>query len=215
MNILIQIISSLILFFIAGFTSQLESKQKVKDFVAPPPLIEHYSFGMRPQVADFIWVRTIQDFDYCEKYLVKRTCVGNSWLYHMLEAIVNLDPNYNVAYSAGGLALTILISDYEGASKIFDRGVEVFPNDWQLLFRAGYHALYEENNFVKAADLYRRAGENGGPEYCIPLSKRLGTKEGQIEVGERLVAQLIQREEEEGIINRLKEKIEGIRNQPR
>lgn len=191
-----------------------DARNQVKDFIAPPPLIEHYSIGMRPQLADLFWIRSLQDFSYCEEQIFRRVCRGNSWLFQMLNTTVTLDPEYKIVYSTGGLALTIIISDYAGASIIFDKGVEKFPEDWPLLYKAGYHALYEERNFVKAEDLYRRAAENGGPDWIYKLADRLNSKQGRIALGERMLQDLIKREEDEVFIERMREKIEEVKNQP-
>lgn len=207
-------ILSAILLFVAAETSRLKSLSDVKEFIAPPPQIQHYSIGMRYQLSDVFWIRSLQDLDYCEKMLAKNSCRGQSWVFKMLEAVTNLDENYYMAYAVGGLALTVLVSDYEGASRIFDKGVRQFPDDWQLLYRAGYHVLYEEKNFLKAADLFKRAGEKGAPSWTISLGKRLDTKSGRLEVAERLLADLERRKEEQNLIESLKEKIAAIKAEP-
>lgn len=211
-TIFLTVVSFILLLFSVEST-QRAKLDEVKDFIAPPPLIEHYSFGLKPQLADIFWVRSLQDFDFCEKFISENTCKGNSWLFHMLNAVVTLDPSYRIAYSAGGLALTIIISDYAGASKIFDKGVKAFPEDWPLLFRAAYHALYEERDFAKASDLFKRAGQFGGPAWTQSLANRLQTKAGQVEVGERLLADLIKRNEDETVIKHMRARIDEIKNQ--
>ncbi len=211
------VLVSLLLFllgFVGVISVQMAHLNEVKDLIAPPPHLEHYSFGMRSQFADLLWIRSIQDFDYCDQTLGKNLCKGNSWLYQMLDSLTNLDSHYYIAYSAGGLALTVLVSDYAGASKIFDKGIKIYPNDWKLLYRAAYHVLYEENNYPKAAELFKRVGENGGPEWTLKLASRLNTRSGQVEVGERLLEDLIRRKEDEHVIQRLREKIEALKEKP-
>lgn len=209
------IVLSLSLFSLYSISDQVvrNPNVEVKDLIPPPPYIEHYSFGLKPQFADVFWVRSLQDFDYCEKKIRRHLCKGNSWLFHMLNAVVSLDSQFYIAYTSGGLALTIIISDFEGATKIFDKGVLAFPNDWNLLFRAAYHVLYEEKDFLKASNLFQRAGLNGAPEWTLSLSKRLSTRNGQIEVAERLLADLIRREEDESLISQLRRKIEDLKIQ--
>jgi tetratricopeptide (TPR) repeat protein len=208
----------LLLFFIpfislavAIFSSKSISIEHVKDFVAPPPLVEHYGFGFKSQLADLLWIRSIQDFDFCESQIVKNTCKGKSWLFQMINSVVDLDPNYLIAYSAGGLALTILISDYAGASVIFDKGVVQYPNSWPLLYRAAYHVLYEEKNFEKAALLYERAAKNGGPDWLPGLAKRLREPDGRLQLAERMLSDMYRRKEDEIFINKMKEKVEALK----
>lgn len=196
-------------------TSQMKSQlEEVKDFIAPPPQIENYSAGFKHQIADLFWIRALQDFDYCEAKLAQNLCKGNSWLSKMLLAAVALDPDYLIVYRNGGLALTVLVSDYEGASKLFDLGVERFPKDWRLLYGAAYHASYEEKDYAKAARLYKQAGENGAPAWTFALAARLYTKEGQVEMGEKLIEELKNKEDvDETVIKRIQERVEAFKRE--
>lgn len=197
-------------FALIAWTASSTKAIKVKDFISPPQGIEHLSFGMRPQLADLIWIRSIQDFDFCATSVHKKQCQGKDWLYRMLKAVVTLDPNYQNAYSAGGLALSVLISDYEGASEIFDLGVKKFPDDWVLLYRAGYHFLFEVNDFEKASALYSRVSELGGPFWVVNLGKRLTTKEGRLEVGRKVLDHMLKSEMPPEFAERLREKLKAI-----
>lgn len=187
---------------------------KVKDFVSPPKGIENLSFGMRPQLADLIWIRSLQDFEFCEKSQFKFQCEGKDWLFRMLKAVVTLDPKYKNAYSAGGLALTVLVSDYEGATEIFDMGLKEFPNDWPLNFRAAYHYLFEVGDFERAAVLYSRATELGGPFWGESLGKRLATKAGRLEVGKKVLAVMSRDGMPPAMAERMAEKLKKIEESP-
>jgi len=59
----------------------------------------------------------------------------------------------------------------------------VFPRDWSLAYRAGYHYLYEEKDNIKAANMLKIAAMNGAPGWVSQLSARLYADEGQIELG--------------------------------
>ncbi|MBX3035257.1 MAG: hypothetical protein KF865_15170 [Bdellovibrionaceae bacterium] len=155
-----------------------------------PPQIQHLTFGFKEHTADMLWLRAVQDFDYCENEIAKQTCQASGWLYHMLDTITDLAPHFRMPYATGGLALTVLVNDFPGASKIFDKGVERFPRDWPLLSRAAYHALYEEKDKPKAARLLKMAGEAGGPPWYFALATRLSNESGDIHFGEILLKQL-------------------------
>src|ERR1700692_3858135 len=64
--------------------------QKPRDLLSPPSGIEHFTFGHRDFIADFFWVRAIQDFDYCDLPESANQCRGKSWLYRMLDSITLL-----------------------------------------------------------------------------------------------------------------------------
>lgn len=180
--------------------------------IAPPPHLEYFSFGYQSLIADALWVRAIQDFDYCEIRLAENICRGNSWLAQMLDAITRLAPDFKEAYRIGGLALSVLITDVEGASKLFDKGTRIFPNDFQLIYRAGYHALYEEKNISKAAHLFRQAARLQGPDgtWLYSLASRLYTEAGQRDLGIQLYDEIKKSGVDEGTLQMVRQRL-GLR----
>jgi tetratricopeptide (TPR) repeat protein len=179
--------------------------------IQPPQYLEKFSFGYSEAIADTLWIRAIQDFDYCENQIEKNVCVNNSWLYHMLDTVTNLSPHFRIAYAAGGLALTIIITDVDGATKIFEKGVRNFPKDWPIIYRAAYHYIYEVGNKERAAELLIQAGKNGAPPWVFALAGRLYSDNGQIELAEKLLEEMISEKQDDLVVNRLKEKIASIK----
>src|SRR3989344_3695025 len=160
---------SVVSFAISHFLSEPKPLAR-SDYLAPPKVIEKLSSGLKVASSDSFWLRAIQDFDFCSAHINDRECHGKSWLFHVLDLVTDLDPRFYYAFYAGGLDLTVVISDYEGASKIFDKGVPLYPKKWRFLYAAGYHAYFEEKNKVKAGKLFFQAAENGAPEW---LKKKL------------------------------------------
>jgi tetratricopeptide (TPR) repeat protein len=173
-----------------------------KYLVPPPEHIELFHFGFADMVADSLWLRWIQDNDYCQTYAgmvpahpISGTTTGdfrnprhkfcdNSWSYKMLDAVTLLAPKFRMPYFAGAVTLSVLVEDYEGAKKIFDRGVENFPDDWMILYRASYHYLFDRQDLTTAASLLVRAQKSPGAPYWLALlGARLYTKAGQLELG--------------------------------
>jgi hypothetical protein len=183
---------------------QIQSRQFL---IAPPPKLEYFSFGYQMTIADHLWIRAVQDFDYCENQISKNQCQSHNWLAEMLDTITNLAPDYRIVYSAGGLALTVVISDYEGASHIFDKGVKIFPYDLTLLYRAAYHAMVEEKNQEKAAGLLVRAAKAGGSSWFYSLATRLYTEAGKKELALGLYKELEGSDVEPGTLQRIRGKL--------
>lgn len=166
------------------------SKHQERELVSPPASLVYFTFGYREPMADMFWIRSIQDFDYCEKPLAKNLCQGKGWLFKTLDLVTELSPFFRMAYSAGGMALTIVISDIEGASRLFDKGVARLPKDWVILYKASYQALHEEHDSAKAAKLMEQAARYGAPDWVYLLSTRLYTEAGKREMAERLLAEM-------------------------
>lgn len=187
-------------------SKNIKTSAPPKNYIAPPEL-KHFTFGYNEAISDFMWIRAIQDLDFCSQKINERDCKGQSWLYLMINQITELSPNFRMPYAAGSIALTIVVNDYEGASKIFDKAVERFPKDWPILSRAAYHAIYEEHDNVKAARLLKQAAQNGGPEWYYSLSGRLYAEGGELELGEALLNELKATNQPQYVIDRLSQKL--------
>ncbi|MBE8221942.1 MAG: hypothetical protein HAW60_04345 [Bdellovibrionales bacterium] len=146
----------------------------------PPAYMSLFSFGYADYYADILWLRLIQDIDFCEKG--KNKC-SQGWAYKMLDTITELSPKFRSAHSSGALTLSVLVNDIAGATKIFHKAIKQFPDDWEVLYRAAYHFLLEEKDNVIAAKLLQRSAKNGGPNWLYSLASRLHKKEGSLLLG--------------------------------
>lgn len=196
--------------FLASYFLNAPVARKRSQYLTPPPVIANLSFGYKIQTADAFWLRAIQDFDYCDQPLNEKECRGESWLFHLIDLTTNLDSKFRDAYYYGAMALTILVSDYRGASEIFDKGVQVFPEDWRLNYLAGYHALFEEKNKLKASKLYYAAAAHGAPAWVNVLAGRLAYDSGENEFAAKILEEMIKNNQEPSLTKRLKKKLERI-----
>lgn len=202
------------LFFLATLALKTPEMQKRSDYLPPPVAIQHLSVGMKTQLADSFWLRAVQDFDFCEKTINENECQGKSWLFQVLNLATDLDPKFAPAmYQFAGLALTVLVSDYPGATVIFDKAVAQYPDNWELNYAAGYHALYEEKDKVKAARLYKAAGDYGAPKWVYSLASGLSNEGGDREFAQ-LILQTLEKstgsadsEENQKLIKRIRQKL--------
>ena len=184
-------------------------------YFAPPEVIKHFAFGYNDIYADVLWIRYLQDADYCsfEKGIpvydgkTKYQC-DKGWAFYMANAITELAPRFKAPYVVSGTIMGVLMGDKEGARLILDKAVKQFPKDWQVLFHAGNHYLIELKEHAKAAEYILAAAKSGGPAWLYGLSAKLYTKAGQIAVGKKILEQLIKDHEgtnrEKAFKNRLK-----------
>lgn len=177
-----------------------------------PKNIPYLSFGFQENIADYLWIKSVLNFDYCENsYQLNEFVRGcrTGWLYHTLDLITDLSPRFRIPYAAGGLALSVVISDIEGASKFFDKSVKAFPNDWAILYRAAYHALYEEHDKLKAAKLMEQAAKNKqDPQWFNNLAVKLYAESGQKEMGLRLYQELKDSGYPEEYLSRMRQRLQ-------
>ncbi|MFM6926923.1 MAG: hypothetical protein ACKOX6_00575, partial [Bdellovibrio sp.] len=134
-------------------------------------------------------------------------------LYKMLDSITNLSPHFRMPYATGGLALSVIISDIEGATKIFDKGAQAFSHDWPILYRAAYHYLYEVNDKKRAAELLIQAGKNGAPQWVFTLAGRLYSDSGNLDLAKALLQEMKNSKQDPTLIERLEKKIESMKSE--
>lgn len=174
----------------------------------PVPQIEHVAFGFRMPLADLLWLRAIQDFDYCEQLITERDCKNKSWLFTILDAITELSPDFLIGHRYGALALSVIISDVQGATVIWDKAVSRFPRSWTIPYNAGTHAILEEKNPTKAAKYYEIAAQRGAPQWVYSLSAKLYSEAGQREAAERLYEQSVAEGLPEDILTRMRKRLQ-------
>jgi hypothetical protein len=186
-----------------------------KPLLLPPENLKFFALGYDELLADTLWLRTIQDFDFCEnrtspKLKPTEYQCKQGWVFHMIEAITELAPNFREPYYSGAMMLTVVVNDIDGASKIFDKGVAKFPEDGHLIFTAAYQALIEEKNNAKASALLVRAGHLGLPPWVFSLAARLQEREGQLQLSKSILEDAYNSRPEGYGAERIKQRLDEV-----
>ena len=217
-------------FFGITATSSIFVEVKLKNentYVIPPKEMVHFSFGFQEAFASLMWLRLLQDIDICEQGQVisynlgkdvdsileseisKSRC-NEGWVYHMLDRITDFSPRFLYAYVHGGVLLSIIVDDRQGARKIFEKGLKMFPDHYNLNYNAAYHYLVEIRNPKRAAELMQKTTELGGPSWLSLLAARLYAKGGMKEAGIYLLNQLIEESSDPEFIKAAQERLKEI-----
>ncbi len=203
---------SLVLILISNIID-VEVEPRARNFYFSPPAgIEHFQFGFQESTADALWIRVIQDFDFCEELAGEKICKGSGWVYQIIHSISRLSPHFRDAIYFGGLMLTVVVNDIEGASKIFNRAVELFPDDWPILYAAAYQAMVEEKDQPKAGRLLQAAASHGAPAWVYALATKMYMEAGQQEMGERLYESLKHLGMSEEILQQVRKRLNQQKN---
>lgn len=218
---------SLTFFYIAILVSGPPPQAKRVEhrvYYAPPIYFKFFHFGHSESLADGIWIRLIQDIDLCadsftndhvpsnilkEKEINPRAC-SKGWTFRMFDIITDLAPRFRIAHAVGGLTLSVLLDDYDAAALIFDKGINNFPNDWPILYRAGYFYSVERKDFEKAAALFTRAAKAGAPDWVNLSAARLYSESGRKEIALRVLQDYHSSLEDEASRKVVEEKIAKI-----
>lgn len=202
------------------FTEPLSYSRNIKPvYFAPPSIIKYFSFGFSDFYADLLWIRVIQDIDFCstEKGLpvydgeYKYQC-QMGWSYKMVDALTELSPRFLKAYRVSGSIMSVIMRDKQGARKIYDKGLKVFPKDWRLNYAASYHYLLEIKDKKKAADLMITAADNGAPSWLYALAARQHSELGEYFFAKKILTDFLKQYPEGQFREHIKKRLQEIKN---
>ena len=207
MKSILVLLFGVVLLIITNSGSYDESHSQFK--FKPLKITKEETFGYQDIVADSLWLRTVQDLDYCENEKAQKSVnLGSTyqealankntesrckmgWVYQMLSVITDLAPRFKKPYTAGAVSLSVGVDDREGARLIFEKAVKQFPEDWTIAYAAAYHYLFEIQNATRAADLLLQANRYGGPSWLPVLASRLYTASGRQALGRSVLEEYL------------------------
>lgn len=167
-----------------------------------PALLGYQHLG-----ADVLWLRLIQVLGN------KRNSADEyEWMYHALDVITALDPQYAYAYYAGGVVLGDLAHRTDLSNRLLLKGTDANPTVWNIPFLLGYNYYFLLDDPAKGAEYIMRAASlPDHPAYLPGLATRLSAEAGNPETALAfLEARLVETQDtqmREFFVNRMKEVI--------
>jgi hypothetical protein len=186
-------------------------------YLPRPSALKHMALGHHELAADLVLVRAIIYFG--SQLSGER---DYRWLDSYLDTILRLDPKWRTPYRWAGVATM-----YDGreitnehvmqSSHFLQRGVEEFPDDWELPFMLGTNYLFElkTDNPAQRAEWRRIGGEYirhaalvGGAPSWVPLLaatvlRQEGDEQAAIKHLEEVYASTTDEKTREEVRNRL------------
>lgn len=112
-------------------------------YLPPSEAIRLASLGHRELAADLLAARTNIYFGS-----QMETKGEQQWLEWYLNAVVDLDPRFEPIYSRGAAMLTYSTKELKpdkvlSAVALLGRGIEAYPDSWDLYFQLGFNLYYE------------------------------------------------------------------------
>ena len=134
-----------------------------------PALLGYHHLG-----ADFLWLRLVQVIGK------KRNSADEyEWMYHALDVITTLDPQYAYAYYAGGVILGDLANRPDLSIRLLEKGVNANPDVWNIPFLLGYNYYFLLGDPAKGAEYIMQAARlPDGPSYLPGLATRMAAEAG-------------------------------------
>lgn len=137
-------------------------------------LLNHFTGGMASIISDLLWIR-------CVQYTADELKGEHSftWLNHMLNTCVRLDPYFVDVYRYGGIFLASLRADDDAGLDLLARGVIENPGAYELPYEMGMIYLLnrkdEPGSREKARHYFGMSARTGAaPAFVAELVTRLG-----------------------------------------
>lgn len=138
--------------------------------------LQMLALGNKRFIADIFWILTLLESDL-EKYKMKD---AGDWMFIRFQTIANLDPQFYENYLYGGQYLSIVKDDLEGASVIYGRGLQYYPNDFALNLNAGFNYYFELGNYEAGLLLLDRIKDHPNAPVTLPsIVHKLKIETGQ------------------------------------
>src|SRR3989304_285192 len=154
--------------------------KKIEKFVTLPKgeYLKPVVLGYEQLAADIIWLQAIQVIG--EDTVTPN---GYGWIYHALDVVTTLDPEFSYAYQFGGVTLSVLGRAPEKSNALLLKGMRVNPDVWQIPFYIGFNNFFYLNDYGRAAEFMAKAAElPGHPAYLPKLAARLYVQAGDPDV---------------------------------
>ncbi len=134
-----------------------------------PALLGYHHLG-----ADILWLRLIQVIGK------KRNSADEyEWMYHALDVITTLDPQYAYAYYAGGVILGDLANRTDLSNRLLEKGINANPEVWDIPFLLGYNYYFLLGDPAKGAEYIMKAASlPDRPAYLPGLATRMAAEAG-------------------------------------
>lgn len=141
-----------------------------------PEFARVMSLGFNAMAADFLFIKAAYYFG--THYVTDRTY---SLLGRMIEVIARLNPDLKIAILFGDAAISSMGTPdaIAEANRLLDIGHELYPDDWNFVFRKGMNYFIYLDDMEKAYPfLYKGARMPGAPEKVYWLVTKAMTKGG-------------------------------------
>jgi len=167
-----------------------------------PALLGYHHLG-----ADLLWLRLLQ-------VVGQRRISADEfeWMYHALDVITTLDPQYAYAYYAGGSVLVDQANRQDLSNLLLEKGTDANPQVWYIPFLLGYNYYFLLADPAQGAKYIMKAASlPDRPAYLPGLATRMAAEAGSPDTALAfLEARLLETHDpqtRESLANRMKEVI--------
>ena len=167
--------------------------------VPPAEVVRALSLGHEGFMADLLMAKvTIHSGSLMWKPL--RLKFDHEWAYGMIDLITDLDPKYFKAYLFSAMGLIHEFDDVKRAKPIVEKGMEVFPERWELPFWIGYDYYAYFQDYDTASEYLWQAYElPDSPKSFLALMLSTLRNAGDYEKALQVITQMYEQAQSESM----------------
>ena len=177
--------------------------------------------GYKNLVADIYWMRAVVYYGGKRRESAAlqeagaTSTINFDSLYPLLDLVTTLDPRFRVAYRFGAIFLTEAYPAGPGrpdlAIALLQRGIERDSARWEYMEDIGFVYYWWVKDFTKAAEWFKRAGEQpGAPSWLAPLAATTLAQGGDRQASRFLWTQMLQTSDIEWIKNNARLRLQQL-----
>ncbi len=192
--------------------------QRTRDtYKHPPPVVVpskalslSLALGHETFAADVVWLRTLEYFGDS-----RYRALGFSALGGLLSLITDLDPAFCIVYQKAGLMLTTNEIQAVGLARhLLAKGTDNCAEDWYIPFLQGFNLFFFQREYAEGAHYLRVAAERpGSPEWLPDLALRVAATDGDLDVLERMLLDMMAGEPDSALRRSLEWRLAYVRTE--
>lgn len=168
--------------------------------------LKPFTLGFDQLAADYFWIKTIS---YFGDHLTSDR--EYPWLYHLLDLVTTLDPNFIWPYYFGGIVLSVEAKQVEQSNLILNKAMVQYPDVWKFPFYIGFNYWFHYNDPRKAASYIQRAAVlPGAPNYLKTFPARLYSEAGTNDAAVRFLLEMLKNTQEPRLRAKIEKRIKDI-----
>lgn len=163
-------------------------------YIPKEKVVECLSLDHKGFTADLLFIQVLMHTGSLV-WKPSRFQFNNKWSYQTIDLVTQLDPKYYSAYLFAGMGLIHSRDDVLRANTIIQKGMQIFPDSWELPFWIGFNAyLYLQDDTLASDYLLQAAHKPDAPISFFSLLLSAITKGGDFTQGIWVLEAMIEHE---------------------
>ena len=178
-----------------------------QDFVPAAHVVDAASLGFDAILADYYWLQAVHIAGAND--IVDADTASH--LGKLVDVVTTLNPHVDHPYRFAAVWMTHSEEQVRDANDLLERAIEFHPHEWRNQFYLGFNQFFYLGDYEAAARALEGAIENpGSPAYLPRLVARLKSQQGDIDVAEVFLRQLLDSTQDESEIAKIESALDEI-----